>query len=161
MKYIKTFEYENPDLKELLAKKKLLVDTFINLAQHVYPKSNFIIKDLDNNDLSNDGYSIMWENIEELGIERLNSRNIKSFKWITVKGYLSIEIGFAGYNFLMDDEVTRLEINKYLIDIIYKYRWTGNFRALTINKKDVQNIIDDISIDDFEMILYSKKYNIL
>ena len=47
------------------------------------------------------------------------------------------------------------------IDIIYKYRWTGNFRALTINKKDVQNIIDDISIDDFEMILYSKKYNIL
>ena len=86
---------------------------------------------------------------------------MKSFKWITVKGYLSIEIGFAGYNFLMDDEVTRLEINKYLIDIIYKYRWTGNFRALTINKKDVQNIIDDISIDDFEMILYSKKYNIL
>jgi len=159
MRYIKT--YEILSFREKSKTPELIITTFINLAKHFYPNSNFEIE-IDKNRTKYEAgkENIIWKNIQELGIERLNSRGFNRFNWFSVSDEISMEIGFSGPDSLMDKEIMELPINKFLFSVIEKYKWAGNFRSLLINKKNIPSMIEEITIENCEVFINANTYNL-
>lgn len=136
--------------------RDLFLFACISLATKLYKNSEFIVKD----GLPAGTRFIKWKNPQELGIERINSRNISSFKWISVEPGMSLSIGFCGYDHLLDEEVIEIPINKFLINIVEKYKWVGNLNGMAVSQDDVKNMVKEITLENYEFFSDVNKYNL-
>lgn len=142
--------------------QNLVIGTFVNFAGKLYPDSKFEVKEK-----SDDLKLVIWENIEELGIKRLNSRFLNQFVWFSIENrFNAVSVGFDpiysidGVSGLLYNELIELDINKFLIDIVTKYKYIGNLSALTVENKDIQKMLDEITLEDYEIYTDANKYNL-
>jgi hypothetical protein len=156
MRYLKKYEYfdrwddENKKLTESL------IITLRKFIHSLYPEvESTIIKKKWAHSIEN---FIILDNIKPMNIERFNNRNIEKYAWISVdKNLFNITIKFKD---LLDYEVDKLTICQFLVNIFKKYQTNKHGYIFVIEHKNIQKVINEITLENYELFSDTEKYNL-
>lgn len=173
MKYLRTYEKFEVDYNEL-------VDSLISFATKCYPDSKI---EKMKYKYDRDAKTIVFTGTENLGLPRLVDRYIKptttiiiricikSFLWLVIENcHSQIRIGLSPLPddnniSLMYDEIRNFTINRILIPIFEEFndKNRGNEDNFFIDSNklyDLVNRINNLTEDDFNLVIDVDKYNL-
>jgi len=168
MKHLKTYENIEFDVEKELEKgrkileetkknkkelSKIFIEKLADFTQTIYPEINVKVED-------EKGYiynrcNIHIKNIRKIIPERMSD----SLDWLTIEiGNWDLTVHFP----IRYNEISFLsDVNKYLMPIIKQYQTNNDHEWIfALEYKNIQKIIDEISIKDFEIHQHVNKYNL-
>lgn len=174
MKHLKTFENLADDIlrqngvdvdklrkKEIDTKeqkKKLtkdIIKKIVKFVETVYPECEIKIKKKDGLYSFDKEYKIDIHNIRKIIPERMSDE----LDWLQVERS-SWDITFH-FPIRYNEKSFLPDINKYLMPIIKQYQTNNDHKWIfCVEYKDIEKIIDEISIEEFRIHQQADKYNL-
>jgi len=153
MKYLKLCEGISEHEKTLVKK---LVKTITNFIQEIYPEFGVNVESIKTKKYGDDKrYLIELTNVGNV----LTNRNSSDLDWLEIeRDMFDVTIHFP----IRWDEDDFLDtVNIYLMPIIKKFQTNNDHEYIFVIKyKDIQKIIDEISIEEFRLHQETDKYNL-
>ena len=153
MRYIKKYEYFDKSEEDINS----FIITLRKFIRSIYPEvESFTSK---KHWVHSTEIIIVLDNIETMNIERFNRVGIKKIEWLSVdESLFNITIRFKD---LLDYEVDDSTLCQFLINIFKKYQKNNNHNYIfVIEHKDIQNVIDEITSENYELFSDAEKYNL-
>ncbi len=165
MKHLKLFEDIYDELEELKKKeiqigenKKDITNNYINkivdFVQTIYPELDVEVQNKKGTFHFDMFYSINLNNTSKI----LPGRISDDLEWLQIKRN---NWGISTHFPIRHNELNFLDsVNKYLMPIFKKYQNNNHKWIFSVEYEDIPKIMDEISIEDFELYQQANKYNL-